>query len=113
MLTVTLCYVDQDAHYFNFNSYDPESLLDPDDWGFSSLEEAKHYFDDLNDGVRERLQLPVTLLDHDVTIIRCDFYDTIVIPSLDSNDLAVLRRALHEWDRGEWLGIDEQVEVAG
>jgi hypothetical protein len=66
-----------------------------------------------DDNPPERLQLPVSICESEIRILRSDCCETIVQPAIDSNSLQVLRRALTEWGYAEWLDLDEQVEVLG
>jgi hypothetical protein len=55
------------------------------------------------------LQLPISISQAEIEIMRSDCCETIIQPSLTGNDMAVLRRALTEWGHEDWLGLEETV----
>ncbi len=76
-----------------------------------------HWDVEVYDGdCHERIELPVTLLDHTIELTRsedCFDYNIVVSPSLDERELSLLRRAMTEWDHDDWLGLEEEVGFIG
>ncbi len=57
----------------------------------------------------ETIELPITITRPRIEILRSEYCETIIQPSITDNDLRVLRWALNELTDEEWLDLDEEV----